>query len=390
MAFALTLSEGKAKTFHNKWIRTHPVSMKLGEAPIVPPMPSGLDCANTHILPFAGKLLAMTETSVPYALSPSMETLGRETFNGRISEGFTAHPHVDLASGRLHAIGYDVNSEHAATHFVIEPDGSLAWKTKIPLRGSSWIHDFAMTENYAVVWDLPLQYRQTFADAGEMAPYQWDPQYDARVGIRRLDDETADVKWFDTDPCWVFHAVNAWEELDANGNLARIVCNVIQFNKMFDEVRTGPGDPAPPQLYRWEICLSTGRLTKELVDERIQEYPRIDDRFWGKKSSFAVTTELFRFLGGSGLIVFDAKGGSSSFGFDAGVIASEGVFVPAGDSANEGEGWILAFTLHIESGDSALCVFDSTSIERGPIARVQLPHRVPFTFHGSWIPGLLR
>ncbi|GAB5502009.1 carotenoid oxygenase family protein [Pyruvatibacter sp.] len=385
MVHAMTLSNGKATSYKNRWVRTEDVSRKLGETPVADPV-DRQDTSNTHIVPFAGKLYAMTEACIPYQLDSSLKTIMRDTFDGDIAQGFTAHPHTDPVTGRLHAIGFDVNAETIATHFVIEPDGSLGWKTDIQLGGSSWIHDFAMTENFAIIWDMPLQHRQELQDAGEQAPYKWDPDYPTRVGIRPLNAKTPDVRWFDLEPCFVFHAVNAWEVYDEAGGLSEIICDVVQFAKMFDEDRTGPGDAAPPQLHRWVFNMKTGQMTDQMIDQRIQEYPRIDDRYWGKPSSFAVTTELFNSDGGSGLIVHDGRGNASSYGFEERVVASEGVFVPASETADEGEGWILTFGVHAQTGASKASVFDATKVSDGPVGEIILPQRVPVTFHGSWIP----
>ena len=35
---------------------------------------------------------------------------------------------------------------------------------------------------------------------------------------------------------------------------------------------------------------------------------------------------------------------------------------------------------------SAFCLFDAQRLSAGPIARVQLPVRVPVGFHGTWVP----
>ena len=384
MVHALTLEDGKAKAYKNRWVRTAEVSRKLGETPIVDPI-EGQDTSNTHVFPFAGKLFALTEGCIPYQLDLSLKTIMRDTFDDDINQGFSAHPHIDPATGRLHAVGYDVNADKAATHFVIEPDGSLGWKTKIPLGGSSFIHDFAMTENFAIIWDMPLQYRQDLKDVGDSAPFKWDPDYPTRIGVRPLNAKMPEIQWFETHPCFVFHSVNAWEVYDENGALSEIVCDVIQFPKMFDEDRTGPGDAAP-QLYRWVFNMKTGLMSNELHDPRIQEFPRVDDRYWGRPSSFAVTTELFNATGGYGLIVRDTKGNTASYGFEEHVASSEGVFVPGSDSAGEGEGWILSFGVNTKSGASKASVFDSTKISDGPVGEVILPQRGPFTFHGSWIP----
>lgn len=384
MVHALTLSDGKAKAYKNRWVRTEEVSRKLSETPIADHIDEQ-DTSNTHVFPFAGKLFALTEGCIPYRLDMSLNTIMRDTFDGDIAQGFSAHPHIDPATGRLHAIGYDVSADAAATHFVIEPDGTLGWKTKIPLGGPSFIHDFAMTENFAIIWDMPLQFRQELKDAGDSAPFKWDHDYPTRVGIRPLNAKTPDIQWFETRSCFAFHSVNAWEVYDDQGALSEIVCDVIQFPKMFDEDRSGPGD-AIPQLYRWVFNMKTGQMSNELFDQRIQEFPRIDERYWGKRSNFAVTTELFNSTGGSGIIVRDPKGETTSYGFEQDVVASEGVFVPESETAGEGEGWIMTFAVNKTTGASKASVFDATKVSDGPLGEVIFPQRVPFTFHGSWIP----
>jgi all-trans-8'-apo-beta-carotenal 15,15'-oxygenase len=54
--------------------------------------------ANTNVIYWGGKLLALWEAADPYRLDPyTLETLGKEHFNGVLSEGeaFGAHPRFD-------------------------------------------------------------------------------------------------------------------------------------------------------------------------------------------------------------------------------------------------------------------------------------------------------
>jgi carotenoid cleavage dioxygenase len=54
--------------------------------------------------------------------------------------------------------------------------------------------------------------------------------------------------------------------------------------------------------------------------------------------------------------------------------------------ADEGDGWLLAAWRAAE-GRSDLLVFDATAIDRGPVATVELPVRVPFGLHGNLVPA---
>jgi carotenoid cleavage dioxygenase-like enzyme len=387
MLHALTFENGKAKAYRNRWIRTESAARKLAEVSHESPI-AGEDVANTHVIPFAGKLYAMTETCIPYRMNAALETEARDDFGGFIDRGFTAHPHIDPATGRLHALGYAVDATPEVTHYVFEADGTPLRRTRIAMNGSSWVHDFAMTESFIILWDLPLLFDHTCADAGEQAPYRWTPDYHARVGLRPLNSANADVIWFDAPASWVFHPVNAWEERDADGSVTSVTCDVSRYAKMFDQVRTGPGDMAPPQLYRWKFDLRSGTMTETLLDPRVQEFPRIDDRFWGKENGFSVMTELFRFSGGSGLITRHPDGSAQDYSFGPGNVTSEGIFIPHNETANEGEGHIMALVTNAESGATKAAVFDAERVGKGPIAEITLPQRVPYTFHGSWIPEI--
>ena len=67
---------------------------------------------------------------------------------------------------------------------------------------------------------------------------------------------------------------------------------------------------------------------------------------------------------------------------------SEPVFVPRSSTAPEGEGFLLAVVYRQEEQRSDLLILDAENVEGEPLATVQLPHRVPYGFHGNWGQGL--
>jgi carotenoid cleavage dioxygenase len=74
--------------------------------------------------------------------------------------------------------------------------------------------------------------------------------------------------------------------------------------------------------------------------------------------------------------------------FDPGAHRSPGepVFVRAADGNGEDEGWILSVVYDATRDASDLVILDATSFGGPPVATVHLPARVPFGFHGSWVP----
>ena len=64
------------------------------------------------------------------------------------------------------------------------------------------MHDFALTEKYLVLVDLPVTFSMDAVSAGLQIPYTWNPDHQARVGLLPRDDTSASVRWFEVDPCW--------------------------------------------------------------------------------------------------------------------------------------------------------------------------------------------
>jgi carotenoid cleavage dioxygenase len=62
------------------------------------------------------------------------------------------------------------------------------------------------------------------------------------------------------------------------------------------------------------------------------------------------------------------------------------VFVPARDDAAEDEGWVLSVVYDAGRDGSDLVILDATDFGGRPVATVGLPQRVPFGFHGTWVP----
>ena len=85
------------------------------------------------------------------------------------------------------------------------------------------------------------------------------------------------------------------------------------------------------------------------------------------------------------LLKHDVVSGSSaarSFGRGTGV--GEFVFVPRAADSAEDDGFLLGFVHHKGEERTDLTVLDAGSLET--IAAVHLPVRVPFGFHGNWVP----
>jgi carotenoid cleavage oxygenase len=386
MLHAIELRDGRAASYRNRWVRTDQAASLLGEDPITGQpddvFPGGSSVANTHVVTHAGKIFALVEVCLPTEVRPDLSTVGRYDFGGKLRSSMTAHPKMDPVTGEMLFFGYDPFGPPWLRYHVVNAAGELVRSEDIDIRGPSMVHDFAITERNVVFFDLPVVF--DFDLLGKRPfPAEWKPNYGARVGVMPRDGGNADVRWFDVELCYVFHPLNAYDE---NGS---VVVDVARHPKMFDRDIYGPAE-LPPTLDRWTIDLDGGKVVEERLDDRPQEFPRVDDRVVGRPHRYGYATHFGVDDDGiqlGGLVKHDLRAGTSEARtFGRGTHASEGVFVAASDDAGEDEGWVLSVVYDDGRDASDLVVLDATDFSGAPVATVRLPRRVPFGFHGSWVP----
>ena len=134
--------------------------------------------------------------------------MGEYDFGGSLTGPVTAHPKVDPITGELFIIGYSPMGDYL-TYSVLSQDGTLLKSQPIDIPNPVMMHDFQITENYAVFMDLPIVFDLAQLDSG--FPFSWKPELGARLGIMPRYGNASEVEWFDIDPCFVFHTFNAFE-----------------------------------------------------------------------------------------------------------------------------------------------------------------------------------
>jgi len=63
------------------------------------------------------------------------------------------------------------------------------------------------------------------------------------------------------------------------------------------------------------------------------------------------------------------------------------VFVPKQNSTVEDDGYVMFFLYNTTSNVSEFIILDAQNIAQQPLARIEMPRRVPHGLHGSWING---
>jgi len=247
------------------------------------------------------------------------------------------------------------------------------------------MHDFAVSEKHTLFMDLPVVFSLEAALKGTM-PFSWSDDYPARIGVMPRTGGNADVKWFDVNPCFIFHTVNAYDE----GNTVVLdACHNTEVWRDAGDMQSGSGKLT---LHRFVFDMETGNVKEQTLDDRAMEFPRVADAVMGLKNRFAFTLRLeptdddqpdFK-----GILKTDLETGKSELHeYGPGRNSGEAVFVPAeGADPNSDEGWIMSYVYDDKTGESEFVVLDASDMKKDAVARVKLPQRVPYGFHGSWMP----
>lgn len=382
MLHGVYLEDGKA-SYKNRYVRTPyyendlNVMSSFGDLAASP--------ANTHIVNHAGKLLALEETSLPWELNKDLETLGVENYKGKLNTAMTAHPRVCPETGEMLFFAYSMMREPYLYYYRVSKEGELVQSEPIEIPRPVMMHDWNITRNYVVFMDLPIVSDMDLA-VTTGSPFGFKPECGARLGVMPRDGNNSDVRWFDIDPCFVFHSFNSFEE----GN------KIVLYVSRQQEAMVGGfkdiygGETTVARLWRWVIDLDTGTVSEEQLDDGACDFPRVNDNRIGLHSDFGycmqIKTDVENLTFGENLFKYKLDTGERiDHHLGNNVAGGEPVFAPKPGSTEEDEGWILSLVHERETRRSKLVIIDAQSFDKEPVAEVIIPQRVPYGAHGSWI-----
>ena len=122
------------------------------------------------------------------------------------------------------------------------------------------------------------------------------------------------------------------------------------------------------------------------------DFPKIDVRRQGRRNRISYGLHLVGSTPdypahATGIVKHDRDSGKTEIWHQGEAIQpDEALFVPAPNTQAEDEGWLLSVVYNRATEKSEVIVVDAMRVDAGPIARVLLPRRVPFGFHGMWVP----
>lgn len=336
--------------------------------------------ANTATVRHAGRYFSMLEASLPTEFDRDLRTLGEFDFGGRLDGPFTAHPKVDPISGEMIFFGYSPMAPYLRYHEV-DASGQLVHSADIDLPAGVMMHDFAITERYAVFFDAPAVFNLDALSTGEPM-LRWRPDNGTRIGIMPRRGTSSDMRWFEIDNCYVVHFSNAWDDGDT------IEIRAPRMEDMPDAFGAEPGGAREPMPWRWELDLRTGSVADEQTDDVPGEFPRINDAMLGQRNRFGYDSTArgwatnFDF---NGVMQYDYESGSSAqYTYGPTQVSGEHIFAADPDGTAENDGWLMTFVTDGETEASELAIIDARDVAAGPVARIQMQARVPVGFHANW------
>lgn len=354
--------------------------------------------ANTHVVYWGGKLLALWEAAEPHRLDPhTLKTIGIDYLDGLLQSGdaFAAHPKVDPdCQGEERLVNFGIKAGLSSTIrlFEFSPDGSVVSQHRHSIPGFAFLHDFAITPNYCVFVQNPVSFNPLPFIAGLKGAaecIQFNAKQPTKIVVIPRNGQEA-VRFFDTDPCFIFHHANAYE---VDGKLVLDSICYDSFPSIDDGVDYSEVDfdhvPAS-QLWRFTVDLAVGSVDVNVLIERYCEFPAVNPQYVGRHCRYLYIAATHGETGNAplqALLKRDMKTGEEQVwsaaprGF-----GGEPLFVARPGGTQEEDGWVLLWIYNAERDRTELAIFNAQDIATGPIAKLNLKHHVPYGLHGSFTP----
>jgi all-trans-8'-apo-beta-carotenal 15,15'-oxygenase len=364
--------------------------------------------ANTNVIYWGGKLLALWEAAEPHRLDPAtLETIGIDYLDGLLQPGdaFSAHPWVDpsceMDGGEPCLVNFSIKTGLSSKFTIYEfnLDGKLLRRHSHSIPGFSFIHDFAITPHYCIFFQNPVTFNPLpfffgLRGAGECVHYQ--PKQATRIIVipRTEPYQYQGVKILETHAGFVFHHANAFEVEDKICVDSICYESLPQVNPDISYKEVDFEALEPGQLWRFTLDLQQKSVKSEMLESRCCEFPTLHPDKVGRNYRYLFIGAAHNETGNAPLqaiLKIDWQTGERQLWSAApnGYIG-EPVFVPRPDGTAEDDGWILTLVYDATHHRSDMVILDGRDLNQAPVAKVHLKHHIPYGLHGSWTETVFR
>uniref|UniRef100_A0A8I6WPC1 Uncharacterized protein n=1 Tax=Hordeum vulgare subsp. vulgare TaxID=112509 RepID=A0A8I6WPC1_HORVV len=383
--------------------------------------------SNTNVFEHAGRVYAVAESHQPQEICiQNLETGNTWDIHEQWNRPCTSHPKVAPESRELVIFGSDAKKPFLVVGVISDDGTKLKHKVDLKLDRPTLCHDIGVTIRYNIIMDLPLT-----VDIGRLTTggqlIEFEKEGYARIGVMPRYGDAESVVWFDVEPCCMFHLINCFEEGDEV-----VVQGLCSADSVIPGPRLSKSDILPEKsqltgdgkttkqrineklfsrLYEWRLNQETKTITGEYLTGRecSLELPMINNHYTGLHHSYAYAQivdsvtrsgegcgKVLPKYGGFAKLCLDERGTGTEtstkdlikmeihrLGEDQ--FCSGASFVPRVCGSHEDDGWIISFVHDEVTNTSQVHIIDTQRFEGAPVAKITLPHRVPYGFHGTFV-----
>lgn len=418
MISALRIEGGKAR-FDMRYVQTarHQAEVSAGRAlfgryrnPFTDkPEVAGVDrtVANTTPVWHAGRLLMTKEDGRPYRIDPAtLETLGSYDFSGRLkSETVTAHVRIDPETKELFFYGYQADglASTKVAYCIADADGNLTSEQWFDAPYCAMMHDFAISEHYAL---FPIYPTTADLDRLKNGGEHWvhEMERESWLGVMPRYGDVSEIKWFKGPKgASCYHMMNAWEDEAGLLHFDQCLSNV----NAFPFIQRASGISMHPSemkgaLTRWTVDPKgeAGDVTETVIGPP-GDFPIIPAARQGRPYEYAWMLTMNPEMRGppvfggpvgamfNMLLRLDMHGGPpQALALDPDQCVNEPVHVPSPTPGHDG--WLVAIVDTQHGPDEfthEAWIVDARNVGAGPVARIDIPHRLRPQVHGWWVPA---
>ncbi|WP_051744745.1 carotenoid oxygenase family protein [Streptomyces yerevanensis] len=362
----------------------------------------GRGAANTSVVFHAGKLLVLKEDARATRVdTDSLETYGEWDFDGAVtSPTFTAHPRIDPVTGEMFAFGYEAKglASRDIAYYVMDAHGKVLHEVWFKAPYTSMIHDFVVTQDYAIFPVMPTTTDLDRLKAGG-PHWQWDPSRETCLGVMPRHGTADQIRWYRGPARWAYHFFNAHNE----GTTIHIDGCVSQAQAapfLYPDPLAYDITKGVPRITRWTADYAADEsngFEEQVLQPEFTEFPLVDDRVetGRQRIGFAGARVLGdEHKGDNGIALlnsilrydFDKQQATGQYVLPEHFTFQEPVFVPRDDDAPEGDGYLLVLANNWTTMLNDLLILDTAELAAGPVATLHLPLRLRSGIHGTWVP----
>ncbi|MED5382938.1 MAG: carotenoid oxygenase family protein [Cyanobacteriota bacterium] len=358
--------------------------------------------ANTNVVRLGDQLLALWEAAEPHALDPiTLETHGLSRLDGVLKKGeaFSAHPRFDPGHhGSPRMVTFGVKTGPRSTIRLMEfatdgPEaGCLLHDRSDSFPGFAFLHDFAITPNWAVFLQNAIAFNPIPYVTGEKGAAQCLASQPGGKGrfwlVPRDSGRFAGQKprILEAPDGFVFHHLNAFEDGD----------HVVVESIVYDDFPSiGPDedfaevdfDKVPEGiLHRCRLDLSREIVNSERINERTCEFAMVNPERQGLSARYAWMAVAERETGNDPLQAIQkldlSSGETRIWSAAPRGFVSEPLMVRRPGADAEDDGWVLDLIWNGSRDASDLVILNARDLSE--VAVLELPLAVPHGLHGSW------